>query len=361
MRIALLPLLGLAFLASTGYSHMYESFPYPRGSPDNPKLPKSESDNDIHGPTQKVCRGHPAAAITHDLVAGKPLNVKIRGSPATENRTLWATHKGGHCQWGISYDNAKTVAVFYRHDNTCVVKDDGKFDTAKVDWTVPIPKDLVNTKRAVFVWTWIPAQGGADEIFQSCVDVSISGGKPSGTFSADSLVYRNFPGWPILGEEGRYSNGKDPNFANFLKDIRPVTVGPNQPSDPPKPNKSGRSPSKGYVDSLKGSGKGSPKVSNGKGSQDNDDSYPSSSKGSGKASSKTTDGKGSESTDKSLPSSSEAESSEEGSNQDDSDDSSISPTTPNSSTGDVGDAGTEEGKKKKKKGKNSKKECAVTY
>ncbi|KAI9228152.1 MAG: hypothetical protein DHS80DRAFT_4172, partial [Piptocephalis tieghemiana] len=141
------------------------------------------------------CRGLPAGDVTYNLQAGETLKVKIQG-PNSAPPSAWALHSGGHCQWGVSYDNGKTVAVFHRHDNTCGVQNDGKFTTPKTDWEVPIPKNLVNAKKAVFVWTWIPASGGAEELFQSCVDVSISKGKASGTFTGDSLVYRNFPGWP---------------------------------------------------------------------------------------------------------------------------------------------------------------------
>ncbi|RKP15335.1 hypothetical protein BJ684DRAFT_14406 [Piptocephalis cylindrospora] len=222
MRTTLFSILGLGLLASTGYSHMYEAFPYPRGSPDNPKLSVDQKDVNIHTPATSVCRGHPAADVTYNLKAGETLNVKVKG-PSSAPPSAWATHKGGHCQWGISYDDGKTVAVFHRQDNTCGVQDDGKFDTVRTDYAVPIPKDLVNSEHAVFVWSWAAAQGGPHEMFQSCVDVSISGGKDGGSYTGDNLVYRNFPGAPDLAH---WNGGVDPNFGDFTKDIHPVTVSP---------------------------------------------------------------------------------------------------------------------------------------
>ncbi|RDZ14338.1 hypothetical protein DBP23_28640, partial [Enterobacter sp. EC-NT1] len=74
---------------------------------------------------------------------------------------------------------------------------------------------------AIFAWTWVAADGLNFEMFMSCADVKIVGGKASGSYTGPELVYRNFPGYR---NHTHWTGGIDPNFKEMYGNVKTITV-----------------------------------------------------------------------------------------------------------------------------------------
>ncbi|KAJ1506532.1 hypothetical protein HMI54_002180 [Coelomomyces lativittatus] len=96
------------------------------------------------------------------LEKGKALPVEIE---------VVNSHKGGTCQFSISYDDAKTFVAFHQVVNDCLNIGD---IPGKTKINVPIPNDLPGG-NAVFAWTWITKSSETPEFYMSCSDVIIDG------------------------------------------------------------------------------------------------------------------------------------------------------------------------------------------
>jgi hypothetical protein len=143
-------------------------------------------------PAKELCKGaklekHPTA-----LIAGSSFDVKLAGT---------ATHDGGGCQFGLSYDNGKTFTVIMTTDDQCpIVK----------TYSVPIPANAPSCSNCVFAWGWIPKSSGAEEYYMNCAKVEIEGAGKRGKLSGPKMQFFNMPGYPSVhadGGNGAYTNG----------------------------------------------------------------------------------------------------------------------------------------------------------
>lgn len=101
-----------------------------------------------------------------------------------------ATHGGGHCQFGISYDNQNFV-VLKTVLKTCLL------DT--MTFTFDLPSNAPDGNLIVF-WTWINRIGNR-EYYMECADVNIvSNNINNGQLTGKDLFIANLPGYPHINE-----------------------------------------------------------------------------------------------------------------------------------------------------------------
>ncbi|KAJ2807085.1 hypothetical protein H4R20_001427 [Coemansia guatemalensis] len=225
-----------AVLARLAAGHTSFVTPCPRYSPvgeNCPALPAGESldtgDKGINAPissvqlggTMPLCRHTtpwptPAASWT----AGEEITVKFNPSSAI--------HSGGHCQFSISYDNGKTFAVIHEELRYCFLgsKPSGLTNTPTIkEYTFKLPKDLPNSDKAVFAWTWVNASGNR-EFYMNCADVEIKGGSSS-SYSGKEVTIANYPNYPTIPEfNGDYETG-----IKYYENAKNITVSPSGSSD----------------------------------------------------------------------------------------------------------------------------------
>ena len=127
------------------------------------------------------CKGFPKGPATADFYS-KNIAVTLEGS---------AVHGGGHCQFGISYDDTNFV-VLKTVIRTCLI--DG------MSYNVPLPSNMPSGK-VTFFWTWVNAIGNR-EYYMECADVNIQNGQnySNGPIVGKELVVLNLPGYPIIPE-----------------------------------------------------------------------------------------------------------------------------------------------------------------
>ncbi|KAI8050361.1 putative endoglucanase precursor, partial [Syncephalis plumigaleata] len=98
------------------------------------------------------------------------------------------THMGGHCQFGLSYDN-KNFVVLKTVFERCFL--DG------LSFKVPLPSGAP-AGNAVLSWSWVNAEGNR-EYYMNCADVKING-PANGSVTGQRVVVANMPNTPRIGE-----------------------------------------------------------------------------------------------------------------------------------------------------------------
>lgn len=169
--------------------HMEMKYPAPRLSPHAGIWDYTQVDYDINSPLNMkgntLCQGKPASTPTATLNAGQTITVQIVGS---------APHKGGHCQFSLSYDGGQNYVVIKDHLRTCPLEG---------NYQVTIPPTAPESDKVVFAWSWVNAEGNR-EYYMNCADVIIkqsnSNYKTSGTITGKKLLVVNQPGHPTIGE-----------------------------------------------------------------------------------------------------------------------------------------------------------------
>lgn len=127
------------------------------------------------------CKGFPPGPATKTI--GQNVQITLEGS---------AIHGGGHCQFGISYDNVNFVVLKTVTKNCLLSSNSYSFD---------LPSNAPNTKTIVF-WTWINAIGNR-EYYMDCADVNVVTNSPpssSSTITGQQLFVANLPGFPSIPE-----------------------------------------------------------------------------------------------------------------------------------------------------------------
>lgn len=105
-----------------------------------------------------------------------------------------AIHGGGHCQFGISY-NDKDFLVLKTVLYTCLLD--------SLTYTFDLPFDIPSGRVTVF-WTWINKIGNR-EYYMECADVNVNNGNNGiiGTvIKGKELLVVNLPGYPTIPEWG---------------------------------------------------------------------------------------------------------------------------------------------------------------
>lgn len=101
-----------------------------------------------------------------------------------------AIHGGGHCQFGITYDNINFV-VLKTVLNTCLL--DG------LSFSFNLPDTAPDGSLTIF-WTWINRIGNR-EYYMECADVNvISNNINSGKVDGKELFIANLPNYPYIPE-----------------------------------------------------------------------------------------------------------------------------------------------------------------
>ncbi|KAL1918185.1 uncharacterized protein VTP21DRAFT_3451 [Calcarisporiella thermophila] len=209
-------LFALAFFASSVVvdAHMEMTFPLPRRSQFSDYYKKKNNvDYDNTAPvgfkgTKYPCK-HPKGPALTTLKAGQTINTKYTGP---------ATHKGGHCQWALSYDGV----------NFAVIKDEMETCPTAKQYSVTIPESAPSGD-AVFAWTWVNAEGNR-EYYMNCADVKIEGGPAAGgEVTGPELLVVNVPNHPKMEE---FSQDKDHGRKAFRnrKTITITSTGVNEAS-----------------------------------------------------------------------------------------------------------------------------------
>ncbi|KAI0241247.1 hypothetical protein L0F63_006435, partial [Massospora cicadina] len=181
-------------LGSTVFGHMEIHTPNPRRSQYSKYyLQRGDVDWDLNAPSGSEagftypypCRGSPRGPAHGSYAPGQTINVtfvKVHSSNI---------HNGGHCQFGLSYDNAKTIVVIHTVLRRCFL--DG------LTFPVTIPTTAAPSDKVTLTWTWINAEGNR-EYYMNCVDIKISGNNHNGYITGPANLVANLPGYPIFPE-----------------------------------------------------------------------------------------------------------------------------------------------------------------
>ncbi|RKP10481.1 putative endoglucanase precursor, partial [Thamnocephalis sphaerospora] len=168
--------------------HMRMDEPVPRGHPKN--YGYRGVDYDLNAPLNDPslggsypCKHQRLGPVTAVFKAGGYINTRFgRGNP----------HKGGHCQFALSYDNGRNWVVLRTVVATCFL------GHPPYMYRVRVPKGARNG-RAVFAWTWVSAEGKR-EFYMNCADIRIRGGSNRGALTGPELLVTQLPGYPRVPE-----------------------------------------------------------------------------------------------------------------------------------------------------------------
>ena len=152
------------------------SNPYPLRSPLN-KESSGQKDYSYTNPLSTDGSDYPCKGYAQDKFnsvatysPGKEYDLELQGS---------ATHNGGSCQIGLSYDQGKTFRVIHSMLGECPKAKKYKFK---------IPQDAKHGE-ALLSWTWFNKVGNR-EMYMNCAQVTIGGGPSKRQESARSLNRR---------------------------------------------------------------------------------------------------------------------------------------------------------------------------
>ncbi|NDD83679.1 hypothetical protein EBZ38_05265 [bacterium] len=129
-----------------------------------------------------------------------------------------ATHNGGHCQFGLSYDDV-TFVVLKTVVKNCLL--------GGMSYTIDIPNTVPPGDVTVF-WTWINSIGNR-EYYMECADITVDSRNTAGPLTGLELLVVNLPGYPTVpefGSPGMY-DGED-----LLNARKSITI---QPTLQPQP------------------------------------------------------------------------------------------------------------------------------
>ncbi|KAJ1949593.1 hypothetical protein IWQ62_006705, partial [Dispira parvispora] len=95
-----------------------------------------------------MCRGLPSK-LAATWTAGSTVDIEY------ENH---GNHKGGHCDWSVSYNGGKTFVAFKTILTDCMADATGG-EGSTYKYSLELPEDLPASDNAIFSWTWINAEG----------------------------------------------------------------------------------------------------------------------------------------------------------------------------------------------------------
>jgi hypothetical protein len=131
-----------------------------------------------NSPARQMCGGTRGKA--NPIRAGSSMHVVLEGT---------ATHNGGGCQFGLSYDDAKTFTLLMTTEASCPIVQN--FD-------VPIPANAPACEKCVFSWGWIPKLSGGPEYYMSCAEVKIESNVTGSSLEGPKMPLFNLPGFPTV-------------------------------------------------------------------------------------------------------------------------------------------------------------------
>ncbi|KAJ1963758.1 hypothetical protein IWQ62_003122 [Dispira parvispora] len=89
----------------------------------------------------------------------------------------YGNHKGGHCDWAVSYNGGKTFVAFLTILKDCMADATGG-EGSKYTYNLKLPKGLPASDNAIISWTWVNAEGHR-ELYWNCFAVKIQSGSTS--------------------------------------------------------------------------------------------------------------------------------------------------------------------------------------
>jgi hypothetical protein len=146
------------------------------------------------------CKGFPKgpSVTTYDT---NTITVTLEGT---------AVHGGGHCQFGISYDDKKFVVLKTVIGN-CLLD--------SMSYSFDIPENAKGDDVTVF-WTWINRIGNR-EYYMECADVTVNTNGNTTNIPGKELLIVNLPGYTNVPEweVGAPSSLDGRDLLNSVKDI----------------------------------------------------------------------------------------------------------------------------------------------
>jgi hypothetical protein len=126
------------------------------------------------------CKGFPKGPPTADVTS--TIKVTLEGT---------VTHGGGHCQFGISF-NDRDFVVLHTVMTNCLL--------TGMTYEFPLPSNTPSGLATVF-WTWVNAIGNR-EYYMECADVNIqnNNNNQNSIVSGKELVIANILNYPIIPE-----------------------------------------------------------------------------------------------------------------------------------------------------------------
>ncbi|KAI9596064.1 hypothetical protein BDF19DRAFT_439511 [Syncephalis fuscata] len=213
-KIATMAMLGLSALQNVA-GHMRLFAPIPRGDARIQKQYFGIADYDLNAPLNDhrflgkfPCRHQRKGPVMAKYTAGKSFPVMFK----TGN-----SHRGGHCQFAISYDNGQNWVVLKTIIDLCFL------DKAPWVYNIPLPKGAKNGE-AIFAWTWMNAEGNR-EYYMNCVDIEINGGSNTGSLTGPELFVGQLPGRPRIPEWANTDAKKDGKEHFFNRKIVTIPSG----------------------------------------------------------------------------------------------------------------------------------------
>ncbi|KAK9762697.1 hypothetical protein K7432_011316 [Basidiobolus ranarum] len=172
-------------LCSVALGHIEMIQPPPRHSRYNPTF-KGDPDWNMNFPLSAdrfpfPCRGYEQGGVVQTVKAGDSIDVNLSGG---------AKHSGGHCQFSLSFDNAKTFVSIMDVMDDCVI--------AAMSYRIKIPTSAPSSKNVLFAWSWVNKVGNR-EYYMNCADIEIQG-TIGGSITGPQMLVVNYPGYPTIPE-----------------------------------------------------------------------------------------------------------------------------------------------------------------
>ncbi|KPV76822.1 uncharacterized protein RHOBADRAFT_6848, partial [Rhodotorula graminis WP1] len=199
-------------LAGPCAAHMELSSPLAIYSKSDPQTAEANKDYSMTSPLEKDGSNWPAKGrATKDIVdAIEPVATLVAGDDFSWDLAGTATHNGGSCQVGVSYDYMATQVVIASWIGDCPLKK---------PYTFKVPEKLPGCSKCLFFWSWFNRTGNR-EMYQNAAVVSISGTSTSftgpqafrmNTFGDGvcSLIAEEPVVFPAPGDQVIYGSGFD--------------------------------------------------------------------------------------------------------------------------------------------------------
>jgi hypothetical protein len=156
------------------------------------------------------CKGFPVKK-TISVITRDTIQVELESVTVSD----LDKHKGGHCQFGISFDNNEFI-VLKQVIRNCVI--DSLF------YTIDLPRNIPDGKL-IFFWTWINAIGNR-EYYMDCADIQLSRRNIVPSMSpilGKKLLIVNLPGYKTIPE---FPNKNSYDGSELLLNIADMTLTP---------------------------------------------------------------------------------------------------------------------------------------
>lgn len=211
----LLQLITLSVLTQGVMGHIFmQSPPSRRNKYSNYYLSSGNVDYNIMAPLNTPgyvfpCKGFPKGPSTATFTS-RSIPIVLEGT---------ATHEGGHCQFGITYDG-NTFLVLETIRSNCLLNG--------LSFTLNLPQNIPDGEVTLF-WSWVNKIGNR-EYYMECADITLATGNSNKNvdLSGKELLVVNLPGYPTIPEfrlDGMY-DGSDLLDARRDITIRPSNAEP---------------------------------------------------------------------------------------------------------------------------------------